>query len=82
MTKRALLIASAAAMFGAGALASPAMAGEKQPIVKCGGVNSCKGTGACKTALNSCKGQNTCKGLGWREASTSDECTIRGGKVL
>jgi len=50
--------------------------------VKCGGVNSCKGTSACKTALSSCKGQNSCKGLGWSEVSTESECTSKGGKVL
>ncbi len=79
MIKRALIAASAAALF---ATALPAIAMADEQPVKCSGVNSCKGTSSCKTALNSCKGQNSCKGLGWRQAATESECVSRGGKVL
>lgn len=78
MPYRRLLVASAAALFAA-ALAPVASAGDG---VKCGGINSCKGTSACKTATSSCKGQNSCKGLGWSEVATRSECISRGGKVL
>jgi len=79
MTKRALLIASAAALFAAQPL--PSSAASDAPV-KCAGVNSCKGTSACKTAASSCKGQNSCKGLGWSETATQDECLSKGGKVF
>ena len=46
--------------------------------VQCFGVNSCKGTGGCKTATNECKGQNSCKGKGFVMLSESD-CTAKGG---
>jgi hypothetical protein len=49
--------------------------------VKCGGINSCKGTTACATANNACKGQNSCKGSGWLHMNKSD-CEAKGGKVL
>jgi len=77
MTKRAI-IATAMSIFAAGTFATAAHADG----VKCGGVNACKGQSACKGASNSCKGQNACKGQGWSGASTSIECTAKGGKVM
>ncbi|PHP66626.1 hypothetical protein CSC94_13160 [Zhengella mangrovi] len=50
-------------------------------MVKCMGVNSCKGHGECATASNSCNGQNACKGQGFISLS-KDECDAQGGKVL
>ena len=41
-----------------GAATSPALAKKAASPVHCVGINSCKGTSACKTASNSCKGQN------------------------
>jgi hypothetical protein len=79
MNKRALLAASAAALFAVGGLAPAASA---ESGIKCSGVNSCKGTSACKTESSSCKGQNSCKGQGWTETATATECTAKGGKVL
>ena len=79
MTKHRLLVASAAILFAVGGAATMASASAK---VKCGGGNSCKGTGACKTTRNACKGQNSCKGMGWSETTTETECTSKGGKVL
>ena len=79
MSKRPFLAASAAAAFAVGGLMATASAGSG---VKCGGINSCKGTSACKTAESSCKGRNSCKGFGWVETATAGECQAKGGKVL
>ena len=76
MGKFTLLAASAAALFAANAV-SVALAEE---AVKCSGINSCKGTSSCKTALSSCKGKNSCKGLGWTK-TTARDCTEKGGKI-
>lgn len=75
---RKTLIATAAAVFAAGSLATTAQAAG----VKCTGVNSCKGTSACKSASSACKGQNSCKGQGWSETADAAACTARGGKVV
>ncbi len=61
------------------ATTSAAVAAEE--AVKCSGVNSCKGTSACKTANSSCKGLNSCKGQGFVELSKA-ECDAQGGTVL
>lgn len=50
-------------------------------LVKCLGVNACKGQAACKTANNECKGQAACKGQGWINATSSD-CATWGGKAI
>ena len=50
MNKRALIAASAAALFAMGGATVPVSA---ESNVKCAGVNSCKGTSACKTASSS-----------------------------
>ena len=75
-----VLAAAAAALFATGVVTytSSAHAGG----VHCGGINSCKGQTACKTASNACKGQNSCKGQGYLETASADECTAKGGKVL
>jgi outer membrane biogenesis lipoprotein LolB len=49
--------------------------------VKCSGINSCKGTGACASATHACAGQNSCKGQGWVKASKAD-CEAKGGKII
>ena len=53
----------------------------KEAKVKCGGINSCKGKGACAGASNSCSGQNGCKGKGWVETSAK-ECKDKKGTVV
>ncbi len=80
MTTRtvAVIAAAAAAMFAAGTIATVAHA---EDGVKCAGINSCKGTSACKTATSSCKGMNACKGQGWISVKDQAECTSKGGKV-
>lgn len=81
MTKGTMIAAAAASLFLTGAVA--AIAGEMAggDMVKCGGVNACKGQGACAGAKNSCKGKNGCKGQGFEEMSATD-CKAKGGKVL
>ena len=79
------LIASAVATLlavGAGCAGKMDKAGETSMAIHCGGVNSCKGQGACKGVDNSCKGQNGCKGKGWIEQPTAKDCTDKGGTVL
>jgi uncharacterized membrane protein len=60
-----IAVAAAALLLG-GATLSPAQSAEKkmqEPVkVKCFGLNSCKGKGSCKTAMNECKGKNSCQG--------------------
>ena len=53
----------------------------KDAKVKCAGINSCKGKGACQGAANSCAGQNGCKGKGWVEV-TAKECKDKKGTVI
>ena len=82
MTLKGKLIASAVAgLFSM--MAAPAFAAEEKDTdqVKCGGVNSCKGTGACGGAAHGGAGKNGCKGQGWVKSSRK-ECTDKGGKVL
>ena len=52
--------------------------------VKCSGVNSCKGKGACASADGShaCAGKNECKGKGWVKVKSEKECTDKGGTVV
>ena len=73
--KRAVLAAAAAALFTAGVSAEPAQAGhhEKSEMVKCKGVNGCKGQTDCGTASHDCSGKNECKGKGWKKM-TAEQC--------
>jgi uncharacterized membrane protein len=52
--------------------------------VKCAGINSCKGHGACAAADGShaCAGKNECKGKGWVKVKSDKECTDKGGTVV
>ena len=59
----------------AGSSGAAVGAGDK---VHCYGVNSCKGTGDCKTAANSCKGHNSCGGKGYKDMSAK-ECLGKDG---
>jgi hypothetical protein len=79
--KNAILASAVASMFASGAaLAKDKPEKKAGDTVKCEGINSCKGTGACKSANNGCKGQNGCHGQGLTETS-ADECKAKGGKV-
>lgn len=75
MTRRsAVLVAAAAAIFVSGAATQATAAHhEGGDVVKCEGVNSCKGHSECATDHSSCNGHNECAGKGWIEMS-ADEC--------
>jgi hypothetical protein len=57
---------------------------ESEGEVKCAGINSCKGTGACAAADGShaCGGKNECKGKGWVYVGSAEECEEQGGTVV
>lgn len=80
---KVLIGAAVAGMIGAGAVVSLAHAeGEAmKDMVKCMGVNECKGHGACHTSSNGCKGKNECKGKGVMMMSKTD-CEAKGGKMM
>lgn len=65
-------IAAAAAMLFSAGFVAPTFAAD-EATMHCDGVNSCKGTSACKSATHECKGQNSCKGQGFLEL-TKKEC--------
>ena len=82
--KGALVAATVAGLFIAKlahAADAPAGGGEAAKV-KCEGINSCKGTGACGGAGHSCAGKNDCKGKGWVNTASAEECTKKGGKVV
>jgi hypothetical protein len=74
------LAAAAIALAMSGVAVKTAQAADTS--VHCMGVNSCKGTGACKTASNACKGQNSCKGMGFVIEKSAMDCEKAGGKVI
>lgn len=77
--KGAMIAASVAGMFAAGATGIPsAHAGED---VTCSGINGCKGQGSCHGGGHSCAGKNGCKGQGNIKTSKED-CVAKGGKVV
>jgi hypothetical protein len=75
------MASAAAALLLAGVSTTVVSADTMPAEVKCSGINSCKGTGACATATHSCAGQNSCKGHGWVKA-TAEECKTKGGEVV
>lgn len=86
MVRRAVLGAAVASALGSLLASGVAFAGEKEgktaeKMVKCVGVNDCKGKGSCKSAKNDCKGQNACKGQSFAELSAK-ACQEKGGKVV
>jgi len=83
MNAKSFIVAGAAALLiinSAVTARADESAGAAQ--VKCAGVNSCKGQGACASAKNDCKGKNACKGQGWVQMSTAQDCTSKGGTVV
>ncbi len=81
LTKGGLVAAAAAALVLTGQVDARASDKAGADVVKCGGVNECKGHGACAGADNACKAQNECKGHGYEELSKA-ECEEKGGKIL
>jgi uncharacterized membrane protein len=80
LNKSSAMLAAAALTFALSGSLVTAPAAEAAAKVKCLGVNSCKGTSACKTASSSCKGLNGCKGQGW-VSLTKAQCKAKGGRV-
>lgn len=82
--KSGFSIATTAALLALSAVGTSAPAfgqdGAATAKVHCYGINTCKGTSACKTAHNECRGQNECKGQGFKEL-TAKQCTAAGGKL-
>lgn len=78
----ASMAAAAIALVLSGAASAPAHAKKMSKSVHCSGINSCKGTSACKTANNACKGMNSCKGQGWMPEKSAQACEAKGGKVV
>ena len=83
MNAKSFIVAGAAALLiVSGAITARADESAGSATVKCVGVNSCKGQGACASAKNDCKGKNACKGQGWTQMNSSKDCTDKGGTVL
>lgn len=80
-TTNKVLMAAVAGLLTVGALgtASTARAADGDKV-KCYGVNSCKGSGACSGAGHGCAGKNACKGQGFLEMA-KDDCVKKGGKL-
>jgi uncharacterized membrane protein len=60
--------------------AEPGAAAVKEPLGRCYGINTCKGTSLCATAKNDCKGLNSCKGEGVL-VRTKTACLAEGGTL-
>jgi hypothetical protein len=85
--KKALGFAIAASVVGllaTGFQFAGSTAEKEEGEVKCAGINSCKGTGACAAADGShdCAGHNECKGKGWIYVESEEECEEQGGTVV
>lgn len=87
-TSAALLASAVASLFASAACGYTANADDDDPeaVVKCEGVNACKGQGKCggvkpDGGVHGCEGQNECKGQGWIEIAAKD-CEPRGGKRI
>lgn len=85
-TSRSALVAASVLLalgsLATGAARADASAGEpaKEPLGRCYGLNTCKGTSLCATAKNDCKGLNSCKGEGVL-VKTKTECLAGGGTL-
>jgi hypothetical protein len=75
------LIASTAAAMALSGSVSATPDTPTNAMVKCEGVNACKGHSDCKTYTNACKGQNSCKGRGIVVVSAKN-CINMGGKIM
>lgn len=60
--------------------AEQAQKADKEPLGRCYGINTCKGTSLCATAKNDCKGLNNCKGEGVL-VRTKSACLAAGGTL-
>ena len=81
MTGAALGVAAAGAFYGMYKSVDVLVPRAQASDVECWGINECKGTTACSTALNACTAQNECKGKGYNFVPEK-ECYARGGELL
>ncbi|NVM75554.1 hypothetical protein FHW83_001341 [Duganella sp. SG902] len=88
-TTTRLSIAAASAMLAMASLAvgtnvhaaeQTQKADKSDPLGRCYGINTCKGTSLCATAKNDCKGLNNCKGEGVL-VKTRSACLAAGGTL-
>ncbi len=84
MKLRGIVVASAALGLMAGGAVVAQAGHHESGQVKCAGINSCQGQGACGAMDGShdCAGKNSCKGKGWVYVNSAEECTDQGGTVL
>ncbi|MBV8466120.1 MAG: hypothetical protein JO218_09250 [Burkholderiales bacterium] len=77
-----LAAAAAAIALASTVLSTPASAADKpkDELVRCYGLNSCKGNSQCATSTHDCKGLNDCKGQGV-DAKPKSECLAAGGSL-
>jgi len=68
-----VLAAAAAALLLSGQVAPSVAADHEEELVKCHGVNGCKGQSECATDHSACNGENSCAGKGWIKM-TQAEC--------
>jgi len=82
ISRRKFAKLSLASIAGSMFVSAPALAGsdENNAMVKCFGVNKCKGHNDCQTASNQCKGHGSCKGQGFVKMSRH-ACEAVGGKA-
>lgn len=81
ISRRKFAATTLASIAGSMFASVPVLAGSGQEaIVKCFGVNKCKGHNDCKTASNACKGHASCKGQGFIKMS-QHACEEIGGSV-
>ena len=79
-TKTAAGIALAIAAASMMSITPAVAASSDSAMVKCFGVNVCKGHNDCKTANNACKGHGSCKGQGFVKMSAG-ACSKIGGEA-
>jgi hypothetical protein len=81
--KRGMMIAgSVALLFSASACGGDEPTGSQNQTVKCAGINSCKGQGACAGQGHECTGLNDCQGKGYLEVADAEACAKAGGTVI
>ena len=87
MAKRAgstLIAASAVAglmALGTAGISTQAQTAGNGDVVRCYGINKCKGTGDCGGKGHSCAGENSCKGHGYLKMKKETCLKIQGGRL-
>ncbi len=81
LTGAALSVAAAGAFYAMYKSVDVLVPKAEADEIACWGINECKGTTACTTALNACTAQNECKSQGYIYVPEK-ECYTRGGELL